>query len=311
MDFLTIALTRDELLGRGSGGTQRSRPKVFVAFRMNDPASRTFREELETGLDSQPRPIVLDGRVGDGFPWAEEIRRRIKSSRFVVADVTGPSREVIFELGLAGGKPYLPVVQSERHRSILPGWLTALQIPSFEGAGTAKIAETVRERLSSPTLRAPARPPAVPGKIVWLQNPDSPWCDPVYNRFEALCNERSVDIQKIFPEDLNSMEDLRAYLRAWLVVGCADGGTQDYAMHYFAGDVVSRTDCGTGRGAGQKIRRGMMLLCPDDEKCSRYVADSVGRVSKMLVERVTPASFALQSRAHLDRYRRWLKDDRS
>lgn len=308
MDYLIMKITKDELLGRRGGGTKNLRPKIFVAFRMNVKSSVRFREELESALLDIGKVTVLDGRVEDGVPWAPEIRKRIKSSQLVVADVTGPSKEVIFELGVSGGKSYLPVVETDDRRDRLPDWLTALQIPTFEGPGTAQIAESAWVRVSSPGARGASRPPAVPGSIIWLQNEDSDWCVPIFDRFQNLCNERSLTVAQLFPDDLTSSDDLRAHLRAWLIVGCLDGGIQDYATHYFAGDVVSRPRCGSGSGAGQKVGRGMVLLGEEDDILKRCMADSVNRVAKSLIGQANCTNFFVKVTGHLDRYRRWLKE---
>ena len=82
---------------------------------------------------------MLDGRVANGIPWAEEVRKRIDRCRLLVVDVTGPSREVLFELGFARNKPLLPVVARDEERDLLPTWLTTFQMSSYEGTGLPRL----------------------------------------------------------------------------------------------------------------------------------------------------------------------------
>src|SRR5262249_30178276 len=85
-------ILRDERAVFGGRKSSASPSSLFVAFRMKDPESRTFREELEVSIKRSPslRQLqVRDGSVPGGTAWAGEIRRRIKAARLVVGDVTG------------------------------------------------------------------------------------------------------------------------------------------------------------------------------------------------------------------------------
>jgi len=307
MDFINVKVSKEALLGRG--GSAKRKPTIFVAYRMSNPSSITFRSEFAAALREHGDVDIVDGHVDDGIPWAEEIRRRIKRAKLVVADVTGPSRDVVFEAGVASNKPLLPVVHKDSDRDDLPDWITAWQIRAYGGAGSARIADTAWNRLAVSNLRGGNRPPPIPGRIVWLQSRDSEWADTAFDRFRLLARERDLTIDRVYPEDLTSNQDLRQHLMAWLMIGCADGGQQDYAIHYFAGDIVARPDSGSGKGAGEKIRRAMIVLSPDVQTRQLAVANSVTRAPSQLIASCTEDGFAALAHKHLDRYRSWLLKD--
>lgn len=309
MDFIEVPLTVDEILGRAGGRSKPKRPTVFVAYRMNIDSSKKFREDIESLLtrhEGRPmHPDVVDGRVEDGAYWAPEIRNRISRARLVVADVTGPSRDVVFEVGLAAGKPLLPVVESDQHRSNLPKWLTAKQMSSFEGTGTVRIADNIWTKLNTRRLKGQQLPQPDPTTLVWLQTPDSEWCNPWYDRFQCLCQQCGLQASRVFPDDLNSPEGMNEVLRSWLVVGCMDGGAQDSAVHYVAGDVVSRRDC-IRPGRGPRLSRSVLMLCQTNASVEAFVADSVKRVPTDHVKPVLTESFLDLCRSHFNRHRKWM-----
>jgi hypothetical protein len=215
---------------------------------------------------------------------------------------------VLFELGFAGNKPILPIIHRAEDRNHLPAWLTIDQLATYEGTGLAKIGETiVTKLLDSGQRSARRRPGATPGHVVWLQGRDSDWANSSRDRFSALAREHGIEVHFVVPDDLFSFEDLRNHLRAWLVVGCIDGGTHDYAAHFFFGDVVGRLRAGSGNGAGQSLNRAAMVFARDETILETRVADSVKRVERDQIILATSESDLLAKGSHqLQRLQRWL-----
>jgi hypothetical protein len=306
-DVVVVDIPMDVLFP-GSGGPRRpSSASVFIAYRMNDPVSRRFRASFERRLKRLGAFHAVDGNVRGGDPWAVTIRKRIEKARAVVADVTGPSREVLFELGVAGNKPLIPVVAREADRGRLPKWLTSLQILPYEGTGLVKVAEAVANRLEGASPRQRFRPSPLPGRVVWLQDRDADWATSALVRFGNLCQEAGLAVTVVYPDQLGSFEDLSAHLRAWLMVACIDGGKQDYAAHFFAGDIVARRRAGAGHGRGESLSRLAVVLVRDEPSLETFVADSLRRVPEDAVRVfVSQSDFFEGMRAVLKKYQRWL-----
>jgi hypothetical protein len=311
MDYVTVEIPKDVLLGL-KGWARKKSQVVFIAFRMNDAASREMRAALERSIaEIDSEVVVLDGHVSQGTPWANEVRKRIGRSRLIVIDVTGPSREVMFELGFASNKPFIPVVHRAEDRDELPSWLTAFQISVFEEAGLPRLAADVVStlRTAMPKSSTYRRPPAAPGLIVWLESRRSSVFGDCYDRFASLAQQFSLHVERIDPLELPSFDDLRKVLRAWMVIACLDGGSADYAGHFFLGDIAGRGRAGAGGGKGQSvIRRGLVLL-PTEADPSLIVADSVRRVSRSILTVVTSRDMLKEARPLFTAYRRWLLSD--
>lgn len=299
MDFLTTYLEKDRYLREPGGGGPSKKPTVFIAYRMSSNASRKFRSELELLLDDC---TIKDGHVGPGVDWAPEVRRRIKNSKLLVADLSGPSREVLFELGFAGNKDMIPVALDQAAWATLPRWITSKQVQEYASGGIHNIAESVRLRVQS-QRRVRNRPPPVPGQLAFITRRGGGWFDSTRARIELLCNEYETDFFEYLEEDLQSPEDLRAALRASIIVGVIDGLQQDYVVHYLLGDIVRRSPAGAGSKEGQGLKRvGIALL--ETRASEQYVADSLRRVSSSQIADVTPEEIDRPLRQALERYRR-------
>src|SRR4051794_15316879 len=107
-EIAVLEISASAIFGGGGRAHPAKGGSVFIAYRMNDHTSRAFRAGIEERLKSIGAVSVLDGRVREGDAWAQVIRGRINSSRLIIADVTGPSREVLFEVGFARNKPLIP-----------------------------------------------------------------------------------------------------------------------------------------------------------------------------------------------------------
>jgi hypothetical protein len=279
---------------------------------MSDPFSRSMRADLEHSIQEiEGEIVVFDGKVQEGVPWADEVRRRIDRSRLLVIDVTGPSREVMFELGLASNKPFIPIVHRQEDRDNLPAWLTAFQMSAYDGTGLPRLAAEIVTMLRTafPKSATYRRPPAVPGMIVWLQSRSSAMFDESYERVANLAQRYSLNIQRVDPHDLPSFDDLRAILRAWMVIACMDGRSSDHAGHFFLGDVVGRRRAGSGAGRGQWLPRRGIALVPTDRDRTLVVADSVRRVSQSILTSVTIENILEVVEPTFAAYRRWLLSD--
>lgn len=311
MDHVIVVIQRDALLGLGDRAWRKRGNTVFIAYRMNDPDSRYMRGSLAQSIrEIDSEIVVLDGKVLRGLPWANEVRKRISRSRLLVIDVTGPTREVMFELGFASNKPFIPIIHNQEDRDSLPAWLTAFQISAFGGTGLPRLAAEVVTMLRTelPKSAIYRRPPAVPGLVIWLENSSSARFGNAYQRVSNLARRYSLKVSKVDPHTLLSYDDLRQVLRAWMVISCMDGGPSDHAGHFFLGDIASRRRAGSGSGRGQSLQRRGMALVPTDQDLS-LIADSVRRVSRNVLTPLTIENILEEAEPMFATYRRWLLND--
>ncbi len=277
MDSVVVSSTKAAFLGRARAGGRKTTPAVFIAYRMNDPSSSKMRTDLERALNEARTVSVLDGNVDDGLPWAEEIRRRIDKARLIVADVTGPSKEVLFEYGFAGNKYVILVVHRRRDQSTLPNWITVVQLPPpYESGEITRLADSVGTKVITRPEGHRRRPTPVPGTALWIQDQKSGWADVHFERVRNRLSESSIDLDRRMASDIESLEELRSCLRAWLVVTCLDGLSADYLGHFLLGDIIGRPKAGVGSGKGESVLRLGIALTESDDTSGK-VADSVLR----------------------------------
>jgi hypothetical protein len=312
MDYVTIDIHRDIVLGLKGKPRRKKSHSIFIAYRMNDPDSLQMRRDLEESIREIDDGIkVLDGKVLHGLPWANEVRSRIERSGLLVIDVTGPSLEVMFELGFAGNKPFIPIVRRQEDRDRLPEWLTAFQMPAFEETGIQLLATDVvtalRRLLPKPAMYR--RPPPVPGMIVWLESRNSTMFGDSYERFAHRAQRYSLNVEQVDPQDLPSFDDLRKLLRAWTVIACMDGGPADQAGHFFLGDVAGRRRAGSGAGRGQSLQRRGVALVHKEQDVPLVVAGSVRRMATSTLTAVTVENMLRDTEPLLATYRRWRMRD--
>lgn len=273
---------------------------------MNDPGSRRFRDELEDKLGDL-NVVLTTGQVEPGVDWAPTVRNRIKAAKIFVADLSGPSKEVLFELGFAGNKDLFPLVESNGHREQLPRWVTSKQCETFGDGRVAQVAEAIARRLTAKPGSA-ARPTPVPGLLAWVTGRDASWADEARNKTRLMCQEIGMEFAEHFENDLESPEDLQNVLRASIMVGVIDGGRQDYCVHFLLGDIVARTRAGAGTGRKQSVARRGYALLPNGTDPEGLLADSVRRISRRVVMQTTPERLRTDLGGAFDSYRNLLKD---
>jgi hypothetical protein len=306
VDSIVIKSTKSELLGRRSGGRRRTVPSIFIAYRMNDPDSRKMRSDLEHALNEAMGVTVLDGNVEDGLPWAEEIRRRIDKAKLIVADITGPSKEVLFEYGFARNKYVILVVHRPQDQSVLPKWITVIQLPPpYESGEITRIADSVAAKVVLRPEGHRPRPAPVPGSALWIQDERSAWADLHFDRARNRLAEKSIDLERRMASEIESAEELRACLRSWLLVTCLDGLSADYLGHFLLGDLIARPLAGVGRGKGESVQRLGIALSEGDP--SMYVADSVLRAAGRSLKVANPGALDSVLMAGVERYRKFLR----
>jgi hypothetical protein len=312
MDNVIVNIQREALLGRKDRAWRKRGRVVFIAYRMNDPDSRRMRANLAQSIQQIDSEIViLDGNVPQGVPWANEVRERISRSQLLVIDVTGPSREVMFEFGFASNKPFIPIVHHPEDRDSLPAWLTAFQISAFGETGLPLLAAEIVSILRTDFQKSATyrRPPAVPGMVIWLEKNSSSRFGDSYERVSDLAQRYSLNILRVDPRDLLSYDDLRQFLRAWMVISCMDGSPSDHAGHFFLGDIAGRRRAGSGAGHGQSLHRRGIALIPTEEDLPLLVADSVRRMGRNVLTLLTLDNIIREAEPIFSTYRRWLLSD--
>lgn len=303
MDQLSVEVPWEVLLG--TGGRKPQPAHIFVAYRFNNADSKALRAGLKEAIRLEPELRDDDGHVEEGDAWAPTVRKRIRKSRLVVADLTGPSREVLFEVGFAGNKVIFPLCHQETDLESLPACLTMRQMSTFKGEQLPIVVDKIIDRALGPvaTFR---RPSPVPGQIVWIQGQDSAWADEARHKVEDLARETSLPFSRVDPDELYSFEDLEEHMRCWLFVGCIDGSRSDHASHLFFGDVAARTKAGAGSGKGEYVNRHAIAFAQSKDLAEKFLADGAKRLTKQILTIACDGGVMVsEADKHLKRYVAW------
>ena len=273
-------LKRGQLAG---AGPRVRGAALFVAYRFRNSVSKTFRETLEARMRNSEGLCgieVTDGHVDKGEHWLQEIRKRITRCRLVVADVTGLSPEVLFELGLAWGmkKPIMPVVAEHGALASLPRWLTELEIGYFaDDTEWAALLDSIGARISRKSKAAQTRtvPDPIPGRALWLGGQEA------FEKLRQHMVHTATQYDLTMPEQESppSLADAEESLanevcRASLVVASLSSSDSDTFVHFAAGLVVTKPMAGA---ATEKLRRRVILAVPDTLRIEDVVSDSASR----------------------------------
>jgi hypothetical protein len=290
---------------KGGWGTAAP-PSIFIAYRMQNPESITFRRKLEEAIRRAPKldgATVLDGHVHAGVPWAAQIRDSLKKCKLVVADVTGMRPDVMFELGLASGlgRPAIPVmVGSSREPSELGRWLTSSQIARFSASQDAS--DTVRSiiaHLSDPEiLRNSKLPEPIPGLMVWLRKLE--WNSHMCEQFVSFSTRNSLK-QEVWSDDIDDDQVIRRAARASVLVVSLDSTEKDAMMHFICGSVLAKPKAGV---ASHRLNRRILILEEPVLRDRGLIAESLRRCSE-IVTIVDPRSLITQLESFLADYKRW------
>ena len=272
---ITLSMKATELL-RSPGGGKKSRV-IFVAYRMRIAESKGFRRQLEDLMHSRrdlATTDIIDGQVPAGVKWAEKIRDRIKKSKAVVADVTGMSLEVLFELGFAYGlrKAVIPVISKSSEIFKLPPWLAATQVGTYESReGLLSICSSISTHLSDPEYAQPPKPAqAVPPLAVWLRELE--WNKHSLEQFRIAAQKESLKIE-VFSELTDDENVIRRAACASLLIANLDGTEFDSLIHFVCGAIVAKPKAGTGGTLPSRV----LIIEEPTQKQMSFLADSLSR----------------------------------
>ncbi len=305
VDYSEVTLTPSEVLASGGGYAQ---PSIFVAYRMNESRSRAFRASFGDLAASHPflrKFRIVDGHVSVGGYWAREIRDKIRKSSLVVADVTGPSKEVLFEAGFAYGlrKPILPVVADPANRDDVPRWLTPIQIGTYESSQalrqvlTSAVTHATRDDIAKP----PKPPDAVPGMAVWI--PIRTWANTAFDQFRVSAAQGSLKVVALdIPSDLADADGdvIQNAACANFLFGCLEGTSSDSLIHFVCGAIMAKPTASISKS---KMDRRIVLLTIPGEKADDLVADSARKCAEVRV--IDIQGVIRQTKAVCDLHDRW------
>ena len=287
VEYTLYELKKGQLLG-GGGRTKRP-PSIFIAYSFQSEESREFRDSIEQQIKKIPslqNIILKDGHVPVGTKsWSSEIRKRLKSSRLVIAELSVLSPEVLFECGFAWGlnKPLIPVIRSSANSENLPKWLTDIQ---FGESSTEKglsdvvnvISTYMQEGATVRQLTNTMMPS--PNEVVVISKFDSSETIDKVRQFSSrhdlsFCSPNFID------ESLCSTDEsiTSVISHASLIIGCLSGTKFDNLVHFAAGMVCARPTAGIAR---KKMRRHVLLLIPENEHSELLIADSARRVTHIV-----------------------------
>jgi energy-coupling factor transporter ATP-binding protein EcfA2 len=289
---------------------------VFVAYRMQEPTSIWFREQVEELAQREPgghHVRFIDGRVHAGTrDWAAVIRGRIKRARTAVADVTGLRNDVIFEMGFARALNVhvIPVVAGRDEMDHLPHWLTQTQVGHYGEPGALEaVVEAVFARLRNQhdDIGSPQpRPTPVPNVMAWLR--PLPWSDHVRERTRAAMQREGLPLEvHALPGEPGGRPPgaeariNREVMRCSLLIASLDGTEHDAFVHYVCGGIAALPWAGFGN---RRLARQVLLVEEPGFGRNRYAADSLRRCADLvqLVELGEVADAALE---FVKEYKKW------
>lgn len=289
---------------KGAFGGTNNPPVLFVAYRMNNDKSKTFRSSVESAIKAHPdlRHVeVTDGHVPAGTKnWAESIRNRIAKSRVIVGDVTGLRSEVLFEMGFAYGlnRPYISAVATRDHIDGLPSWIRQQQLAYFDNEhGLRNILEGVASVLGDTRATRGKALPSKPGKIVWLRNLE--WGSSLLKQFQYRAKQEDRGIDIVEDHELNETQ-LLAAAKASLLVAELDGTEHDAFVHYACGAIVANPKT----GVAVKLPRLVLLLVSPERKAKDLVAEGLSRCTDT-VKIVRDNDLIDQVSRYLKKYDTW------
>jgi nucleoside 2-deoxyribosyltransferase len=116
------------------------KPQAFLALPVKDATSQSLAGVISDVLRSQGVEPILPAETATTGPLAEQIQDAIRRANLVVADLTGASPHVLFEVGLALGlnKPVLLLSQAPG-KDVLPIGLQAYQVAVYRPDDVATV----------------------------------------------------------------------------------------------------------------------------------------------------------------------------
>lgn len=306
VDYRVVALSPSEIMSPGF--RRRQRPSVFVAYRFHDRDSVDFRSRLEAMMAHHPslsHVAIHDGHVQPGVLWADTVRKLIGRSRLVIADLTGPSRDVMFEVGFGYGlrKPIVPVVGSSARLDV-PQWLTSIQAGRYTSdiELNALLAAVDFNVTRAGSHRPPRSPEGVPGLAVWLGRAD--WAEESWQQFVSNAEAGGLRTEQIGFETRESpdvgADDFELVGSASLLVAVLDGTARDMFVHFLCGCVMAKPDVGV---IAPRLKRRILLLPRPDQRVADLVADSAVKCREVKV--IRPDRVLTETRQFAAEYRRW------
>lgn len=259
-------------------------PSIFLAFRMDVPESRKFREDLSRLLAHHHRLasfLVRDGHTPGGTNWPREVRNRIKKAKLVVGDVTAMKPDVMFELGFAVQlqKPIIPVTDTKENRVKLPTWLTQIQMETYaDDPEIQAILSSIEDHLFSQRLERTmfARQP-VSDLAVWLKRTD--WNAHECDQFETVIERENLRAETLSNIAFTDEQRIERAISAWLLVASLDGTREDSLVHFICGAIVARPKL--WRDSDHK--RTIIIVEESDNSKGSFVADSLKRCEQVQV----------------------------
>jgi hypothetical protein len=270
---------------------------IFIGYRFRAAESRQFRTDIAKAIAGRSRGDsfpILDGHVDSGVEWASEIRRRIRESVLMVADLTGLRKEVLVESGLAYGlgKYLIPVVDSDKLSNSIPLWVRSRQIGTFGSrSGLTRLANQIVDHAKHP--RSGPRPKSPSPRVVgWLGG--GQWADSGKRQVAALCLSEGLEFKIEHLENPESA--IETSCRAGIIIACFDGTDDDWLVHYCSGILLARV---YAAAAGKLLRR-LVIVEPPSRTTGSLRRSSAQFVADSLVH--TRATVAITDIAEVHRF---------
>lgn len=253
------------------------RMTTFIAYQKRLSESKQFRSDLENIIRSRSDLTgieVIDGRVPAGVGLASAIRDRMKKASLVVADVTGLSSEVVFELGFAYGlrKAIMPVASKSSDIPKLPSWLGTTQLGTYENrVGLLSLCSGIAAHYLDPEYAKPPRPAQpIPALAVWVR--ELSWNKHALEQFKAVATRESLKTE-VFSNVSDDEKVIRRVASATLLIVSLDGSEADSLVHFICGAIVAKPKAGYG---GTLSRQVLILQEPTENKVT-LAAESLMR----------------------------------
>lgn len=118
----------------------KERPQAYLALPQRDAAAKDLANQIRDVLEKQGIDAFQASDMSAGSTWSEQTQGAIREAEVVVADLTGMSPSVLFDVGVALGLRKPVLLLSQEPVKDLPADLRAHQVAVYrpDDVGTVR-----------------------------------------------------------------------------------------------------------------------------------------------------------------------------
>jgi nucleoside 2-deoxyribosyltransferase len=117
----------------------QDKPQAYLALPLKDAASKDLARQIREVLEGQGVEAFQPTGISAGSSFSDEIQGAIRKAEVVIADLTGMSPNVLFDVGVALGLRKPVLLLSQEPVRDLPADLRAHQIAVYRADDVATV----------------------------------------------------------------------------------------------------------------------------------------------------------------------------